>query len=308
VDVDEAVLLAFHSTEAFLDLLGQVSLVNSSTADQVGEYELPFSFRLPESLPSTFRITDRQLVEMGSMDSSITYKVRASMRVHGALSPFIEDSRPFIVQRPALGNPIRPLERSSSEKVRIFRVFSRGTCTLSASIDHDEIAAGDTVTVFTSVRNQTSKDMTGISVRLIEDLAVDVPFRTQKRGATVLCQRDFPGVRAGRHADRALTLNLVTETQWSFEPINPTMTCNFIKWRYRLVVKCKFRLCGSVKVEFPITVSCHKSTTKMSMARLSGPFSSPIGIEGVPLGPRSMPQISRLSRSTSERSAMSYAM
>ncbi|KAG6614218.1 Arrestin domain-containing protein A [Phytophthora cinnamomi] len=256
---------------------------DTPTTYRPGEYELPFSFRLPESLPSSFEMKDRRLVELGAMESSIAYKVRATIRIDGALHPYIEGSRPFIVQRPPLDNPMRPLERSSSEQIRVFRVFSRGRCTLSASLDHNEVSAGDTVTVFTSVENQTSKDMTGISVQLVEDLAVDVPFRTQKRGSTVVCRRYFPGVRAKRQANRALSLNLVTETPWSFEPINPTMACNFVKWQYRLVVKCDFRLCSSVKVEFPVTVSCPRSTSRTSMARLSGPFSSPVGVEDVPL-------------------------
>ncbi|KAJ8576552.1 hypothetical protein ON010_g2659 [Phytophthora cinnamomi] len=159
---------------------------DTPTTYRPGEYELPFSFRLPESLPSSFEMKDRRLVELGAMESSIAYKVRATIRIDGALHPYIEGSRPFIVQRPPLDNPMRPLERSSSEQIRVFRVFSRGRCTLSASLDHNEVSAGDTVTVFTSVENQTSKDMTGISVQLVEDLAVDVPFRTQKRGSTVL--------------------------------------------------------------------------------------------------------------------------
>ncbi|KAG7379824.1 hypothetical protein PHYPSEUDO_008092 [Phytophthora pseudosyringae] len=281
-----------------------ITLLVSTATYQPGEYDFPFSFNLPKSLPSTFQIKDRELVEMGSMESSIMYRVRATIRIDGALNPYIEDSRPFVVRRPALSNPMRSLERTSYDRIRVFRVFSRGTCTLSASIDHDVLTAGDTVTVFTNIRNQTSKDMTGMSVELLEDLAVDVPFRTQKRGNTVLCRRDFPGVRAKRQADRALTLNLVSESPWSFEPINPTMTCNFIKWKYRLLVKCKFRLCASVKVEFPVTVSCQR---RMSIARMSAPFSSPVGVEDVPLGPRSMPQMPRLGSSVSERSAVSYA-
>ncbi|EGZ16301.1 hypothetical protein PHYSODRAFT_351747 [Phytophthora sojae] len=268
-----------------------VSLLDASSAFRPGEYEVPFSFQLPASLPSSFQMKDRQLVDLGSMKSSITYKVRATIRIDGALHPYIEGSCPFIVHRPPPDSLMQPVERSSSEKIRVFRVFSRGICTLSASLDHDEVTAGDMVTVFTSVKNETSKDMTGISVQLVEDLAVDVPFRTQKRGSTVLCRRDFPGVRARRQADRALSLNLATETPWSFESINPTMACNFVQWKYRLVVTCSFRLCSSVKVEFPVTVSCPRSAGRMSMVRLPGPFSSPLGVEDVPLGPRSLPQL-----------------
>ncbi|KAE9005033.1 hypothetical protein PR002_g16878 [Phytophthora rubi] len=217
----------------------RVLLTDGPTTYRPGEYEFPFSFRLPASLPSSFQMKDRQLVELGSMESSITYKARATIRIDGAVRPYIEDSRPFIVQRPPPDYITRPLQRSSSDKIRVFRVFSCGMCTLSASLDHNEVSAGDTVTVFTSVftsvKNQTSKDMAGISVQLIEDLEVDVPFRTQKRGSTVLCRRDLPGVRARRQADRALSLNLVTETPWSFEPINPTMTCNFVKWHPSII-------------------------------------------------------------------------
>ncbi|KAH7489192.1 hypothetical protein KRP22_011405 [Phytophthora ramorum] len=292
-------------------LTEKIKILEATTIYQPGDYEFPFKFSLPDSLPSSFQIEDRHLVEMGNIESSIAYKVRATVRLDGALNPFMEDSRSFIVRRPPPASPMRPIERSTLEKVRVFRVLSRGTCTLSASLDHDEIPAGDTVTVFTSIRNQSSKDVAGISVRLVEDLAVDVPFRTKKRGSTVLCRRDFPGVRARRQAERALTLSLVTETPWGLEPINPTMACNFIQCKYRLIITCTFRLCSSVKVEFPVKVSCQKKTVKMSMARMSGPFSSPVGVEDVPLGPRSMPRMSRVSSNTNssflERSALSYA-
>ncbi|KAE9102124.1 hypothetical protein PF010_g14217 [Phytophthora fragariae] len=150
----------------------RVLLTDGPTTYRPGEYEFPFSFRLPASLPSSFQMKDRQLVELGSMESSITYKARATIRIDGAVRPYIEDSRPFIVQRPPPDYITRPLQRSSSDKIRVFRVFSCGMCTLSASLDHNEVSAGDTVTVFTSVKNQTSKDMAGISVQLIEDLEI----------------------------------------------------------------------------------------------------------------------------------------
>ncbi|GMF60704.1 unnamed protein product [Phytophthora fragariaefolia] len=242
---------------------------------------------------------------LGSMESSITYKVRATIRIDRSPKPYVENSCPFSVQQPPRESPMRPLERSSCDKVRAFRVFSIGLCMLTASLDHDEVIAGDIVTVFTSVKNQTPKDMTGVSVQLVEDLAMDVPFRTQKRGSIILCRRDFPGVRSGRQASRALSMNLAIETPWCFEPINPTMTCSFVKWQYRLVVKCDFRLCSSVEVEFPVTVMYPRSTTRMAMARLSGPFSSPVGVEDIPLGHRSMQQLSRLSRQFPESSVLS---
>ncbi|RLN48873.1 hypothetical protein BBJ28_00017291 [Nothophytophthora sp. Chile5] len=247
------------------------------------------SFRLPESLPGSFHINDRQVVDMGGIESSISYKIRVVMRIDGALKADLEASSQLTIQRSPLSLPVKTLERSSSAKVRVLRLFSRGRCTLSASLDHEVTVAGDTLTVFTSVRNQSSRVMTGLSVRLIEDLAVDVPFRTQKRGSTVVCRRDYPGVKCGRHADRALSLDLVAETPSSLEPINPTMSCHFVQWQYRLLVKCSFRLCPSVTVEFPVVVSSSLATARMRLARRSGPFSSPVGVEDVPLGPRSMP-------------------
>ncbi|KAL3657603.1 hypothetical protein V7S43_017570 [Phytophthora oleae] len=198
-----------------------------------GEYEFPFRFNLPESLPSTFHVKDRELAEMGRMTSSITYRVHAVMHRWSSQSVPRRCSGVCCSTAATKSSNAAP-RATSSEKTRSFRVFSRGTCTLSASIDHDE-RPGD------GLYEHSSKDMS-MEVRLVEELAVDVPFRTQKRGATVLCQRHFPGVRAKRQADRALTLNLVSSPPWGFEPINPTMMCNFIKWKYRLIVSCNFRL------------------------------------------------------------------
>ncbi|KAF1774321.1 hypothetical protein GQ600_19938 [Phytophthora cactorum] len=81
---------------------------------------------------------------------------------------------------------MRPLKRLSSEKGRYmyFRIRSRGTCTLSAS--------NCRVTVY----GHAEPNIQGYDGFIGTTRRGFVLFRTQKRGTTVLCRQDFPGLRS----------------------------------------------------------------------------------------------------------------
>lgn len=219
-----------------------------------GEYTFPFEFQLLADAPTSFYLHDRSAHPLESIIASSTYTIKASTSVNGAR--FLEDvaaKLDFDVALPYSGPGGQGLESSVTGKVGTLAVFSKGTCHISGSLDKDVFTAGETLAVQSSITNQSPKDMNAVSLRLYEDLTVSLPNRKLRTGSKVVCRQDYLGVKAGQLSKQVLTLPLVSSA--THEPINATTTTGaYVNWHYRLVIKCKYALSHSVRLEFPITV------------------------------------------------------
>ncbi|KAG2857829.1 hypothetical protein PC113_g10346 [Phytophthora cactorum] len=67
-----------------------------------------------------------------------------------------------------------------------------------------------------------------------------------------MCTQNFPGVASGQLLDEVLYLPLIDDVNG--RPIAPTNSAAFVRWQYRLEVKCRFMLSKSVKVEMPVII------------------------------------------------------
>ncbi|KAF4322401.1 hypothetical protein BBO99_00000275 [Phytophthora kernoviae] len=181
------------------------------------------------------------------------YTIRAQFSVLGKLSADIETSHDLVVHPPSLCHPARSLEKSSSGQVRLLSLMkSKGACEVSACMDSDVHISGSILSLRTRVSNYSSRDMHTISVLLYEDLTVELPNRMPSKGTRVVCAQDFPGVVAGQLMDEVLYLPLIDDMNG--RPIVPTNSAAFVRWQYRLEVKCRFAFSKSVKVDMPVII------------------------------------------------------
>ncbi|KAH7463646.1 hypothetical protein PRIC1_006649 [Phytophthora ramorum] len=221
---------------------------------QPGEYVYPVYFQLGDTLPNSFHISGRDAGVMCRIDASLSYSATAVMTVKGKLSADLEAKRPFVVQQPPVGQPVRSLENSTSAEVHMLRLMKKGTCSISAQLPSDVHVAGDTLLAHTRVHNDSSKDMHKLSMMLYEDVSVDLGTSNQKsEGSLCVSRQHFPGVQAGKSLEQVLGLPLVTKTSPS-RPVSAAIQSHFLTTKYRLVIKCQFRLCRSVSVDFPVGI------------------------------------------------------
>ncbi|KAG1690846.1 hypothetical protein DVH05_027448 [Phytophthora capsici] len=221
---------------------------------QPGEYVYPICFQLTDTLPNSFHISGRDAGVMCRIDASLSYSATAVMTVKGKFCADMESKKSFIVQQPPVGKPVQSLGNTTTSDIHMLRLMKKGTCTVSAQLPSNVHVAGDVLLAQTQIKNDTSKDMSKVSMMLYEDVTVDLGTTNQKsEGSTCVSRQDFPGVQAGKTLEQVLALPLVTKTSPS-RPVTAAIESHFLTTKYRLVIKCKFRLCRSVSVDFPVEI------------------------------------------------------
>lgn len=183
---------------------------------------------------------------------NLAYKLRVSLPITGRFSADIKAYRPFVIAHRRLEHPARAVEASVSKTIVKFGRISKGKCIVSAAMAQNVFVAGQKLSVKTRIKNQTSMDMSSITLMLCEDLSV---YRDVDSGTTTVCSATVPGVRAGKQFSHILLLPLVTKR--SGQPINPTASARFGRWTYRLTIKCKFTMAPSVEVTLPVVILPH---------------------------------------------------
>ncbi|CAI5700711.1 unnamed protein product [Peronospora effusa] len=221
---------------------------------QPGEYVYPICFHLPDTLSSTFDISSRDASVMCRINASLGYTATAVMTVKAKFSADMEAKTSFVVQHLPVGEPVRSLKNSVTGDIYMLRVMKKGTCSVLAQLPSNVHIAGDILLAQTEVHNDTAGDMNKLSMMLYEDISVDLGTLNQKlKGSKCISRQDFPGVKAGKTQEQVLDLPLVTKT-YPARPVSAVIRSHFLTTNYRLVIKCKFRFCRSVSVDFPIEI------------------------------------------------------
>ncbi|KAG7383701.1 hypothetical protein PHYPSEUDO_003380 [Phytophthora pseudosyringae] len=223
------------------------------SAFEPGGYRFRFRYQLDDTLPPVFRVTGGFAGAMREVNASVSYTIKARLVVQGKMVADLETSHDLAVHRPSLCHPVRSLHKSSSDEVRLLSLMkSRGACEVSTRLDSDVHISGSTLSLQARISNYSSRDMHSISALLYEDLTVELPNRRQSKGTRLVCSQNFPGVAAGQLLDEMLYLPLLDDV--SGRPIAPTNSAAFVRWQYRLEIKCRFTLSKSVKVEMPVVI------------------------------------------------------
>ncbi|KAF1791845.1 Immunoglobulin E-set [Phytophthora cactorum] len=199
-------------------------------AFEPGEYRFRFRYQLDDTLPPVFRVTEGFAGAMRDVNASVSYTIKARMGLQGKLVTDLKTSQDLAVHRPSLCHPVRSLQKSSSDEVRLLSLMkSKGACEVSVCLDSDVHISGSSLSLQTRISNSSSRDMQNL-----------------------LRAANFPGVASGQLLDEVLYLPLIDDVNG--RPIAPTNSAAFVRWQYRLEVKCRFMLSKSVKVEMPVII------------------------------------------------------
>ncbi|KAK1930084.1 Arrestin domain-containing protein A [Phytophthora citrophthora] len=243
-----------------------------------GEYRFRFRYLLKDTLPPVLQVSEGFAGTMREVNASVSYTITARLGVQGKLVADMETTHDLIVHRPSLCHPVRSLQRSSTDEVRLLSLMkSKGACEVSVCLDSDVHISGSTLSLQARISNYSSRDMHNLSVLLFEDLTVELPNRRPSTGTRVVCTQTFPGVAAGQLLDEMLYLPLINDV--TGRPVAATNSSAFVRWQYRLEVKCRFTLSKSVKVEMPVVILRDIGAPPMPMV---GATASPAMIVVVP--------------------------
>ncbi|ETN23262.1 hypothetical protein PPTG_02887 [Phytophthora nicotianae INRA-310] len=223
-----------------------------------GEYTYPFRYQLESTVPGSFQLSNRSAGRLRNIRAAVKYELRARQPVLGAFRADLETKQELVVAPIPTVQISRPLESSTSREVLLMTMLRKGTCQLSAFMDRDVFTPGEKVMVRCSVFNLSKMNVRALSLRIYEDLVLHHKRGNDTQTSTCLCEGEFSGILAGESADKTVSLHLL---EWrSGCAMRPSTASQFVRWSYRLQVRCTFLMSPSVSLDFPIAIVHQNST------------------------------------------------
>lgn len=233
-----------------------------------GQYTIPFSFMLPQDLPSSFHQEASKLV------GDISYWLEARLEPAMKGSAKLKYKQAFVVRQPIKS----AMQGVGNEKTTNLTACcsGKGTNTLKAKFEKNFYAPGETAQVNMQLDNtQSQLSNTGINFSLKQKLTLNVKGKEKEENFTKV-QRNLPGIPAGGASDSSfISINLPSfqVQEWTItkatnlidylkslkgnnEILNSATKGKFIKSEYYLEVACPMDGCcaPSPSISCPIEI------------------------------------------------------
>ena len=159
-----------------------------------GQYEFPFSFKLPDNIPGTFHQTEHHL------SASIAYTMEAFLEPADKHVPKLKYKNRFIVREP-VREMVQSVNKATDTEVVCCCCKSYGHVGIKASFEKNTYCPSDEAHAIIQVDNsRCSKPMTDIKLELRQSITVKAQFRTEQRSHEIV-SRSIPGVQAGQSTE-----------------------------------------------------------------------------------------------------------
>lgn len=164
-----------------------------------GQYEFPFSFKLPSQIPGTFHQVERNL------NVSISYTIEAFLEPFDKATPKLKYKSRFIVREPIRG-PIQTVSKSTETKVVCYGCYkSHGSTVINAIFEKNAFCPGEEARAIIHVDNTNcSVGISGVSLELKQSITVRAGSKTEYRNATVV-SRSIPGLAPKENSEARQT-------------------------------------------------------------------------------------------------------
>ena len=136
---------------------------------QPGQYEIPFSFSLPASLPGTFP-EEEGMNGSETYRCSIDYEVLAFVEVPGVFTDNIRHRQLLAVTASLDTKAIHAETVEKNKKVCFLCCIPRGEIWMRASMDKSHYMPGETATIVVEMNNGSRAAIHHVSLRLVRRL------------------------------------------------------------------------------------------------------------------------------------------
>lgn len=163
-----------------------------------GQYEFPFSFRLPDGIPGTFHQQEYNL------SASIYYKIEGFLEPADSSIPKLKYKNLFTVREP-VREAIQSVNKVTNTEVVCCGCCMRyGTVGISASFERNTYCPSDEAKAIVQVDNKNcSKDVSSIALELRQVITVKAKSRTETRSHSIV-SNSVAGVKARQVAEPRL--------------------------------------------------------------------------------------------------------
>lgn len=205
----------------------------------------PFEYQLPPSLPGTTLIKRCNFFgRIRQLKIQLWYTLEVRLRANGFLVADLSAQTRLWIHTAPLEHTDHGLETSVSKDVNFLRLFSKGSCDITAVLQQRAQATGGLVVVNTNVHNDSRRTLKSISLQLIQIINLSNSRETSR----TIHDRQFPGVDVGEDFTRALELLLESTYPPTCTTAKLFLVC------YVLRVKCRYSCCPSPRLDLPFTM------------------------------------------------------
>ncbi|EWM25732.1 Arrestin-like protein [Nannochloropsis gaditana] len=220
-----------------------------------GQYQIPFSFALPDSLPGTLP-EEEGVSGSESYRCSVEYEVLAYVDIPGLLSSNVQHRRLLTVT--AAMNPwsVQSGAVEKTNKVCLLCCIPRGEVWMRASMPQSHYRPGETASLVVDIHNRSPAAVRHVTVRLLRRLRLG----TRSSGwvyynSDVLTSLKLAGLRPGqqRMDQAAEKLGLVLAST-DGKPLTAEVLGSIVECTYVVEVTAKVNWAPLMAIEIPIHV------------------------------------------------------
>eukprot|EP00825_Cyclidium_porcatum_P001317 TRINITY_DN1059_c0_g1_i1.p1 TRINITY_DN1059_c0_g1~~TRINITY_DN1059_c0_g1_i1.p1 ORF type:complete len:386 (+),score=55.04 TRINITY_DN1059_c0_g1_i1:442-1599(+) len=212
----------------------RIMLYSWGTGINIGQFQIPFSFKLPDNLPGSY---DERVpgIDDNEYKAVIAYKVKAESLASGLK---LKHTQPLIIREP-IKTMSSIMQQSMQVHAKTWCCIDQGLSSIKCYFDNSWYMPGDTAQVITEIDNSKCK----LAVKKIDSDLVKYLKLTANSGHTkdirrVVCRTQFPGLPAFTSSigdqKRQTPIPLVSEIQ--NQPLQPSANGQFVNCQYTLKV------------------------------------------------------------------------
>ncbi|TMW58599.1 hypothetical protein Poli38472_010158 [Pythium oligandrum] len=238
-------------------LVSSPSVTSSLTIEQ-GNYTHPFTFQVPTALTPTLAYKSWQVEGLESVHVYVEYSLTVKFALSGPLNTTVKWSVPFTVEPEAASGPAavqsKGVSASTSQSVRSMGIINRGTCHVRMELDSEIQDATSPIQVRVIIENASKQSLKLVDLKLYEDAYI-TGTNEPHRSSRVVCARRFDRPSIKDEPMLKLSLPVLPNDLYQYQPILPTMATHFIpSLGYRVVVECSLASSSKTKVSAPIRI------------------------------------------------------
>lgn len=132
-----------------------------------GQYQFNFQFALPDSLPGSFKLRG------AGAFAKVEYSLLARIGKSGMFTRDIKHETELVLRpKPPLGIPLQSISNSNSQTINTCCCFSKGSASLTVSLDKNIVQPGGTVEIALEVNNNSTNRFNASIVTLKEAISL----------------------------------------------------------------------------------------------------------------------------------------
>jgi len=222
-----------------------IDLVNYPGGFPMGQFQYPFSYQLPTSLPGVFR--HHAHGAHGEVKCKVEYKIKAIVDI-----PHGKDlqCKQHIVIHEAIDRNIAPRHFIKDHTVKTLCCIPRGDIHCEAYMDKNAYQSGETAQVHVQVNNQSNVRVSHFNTKLIREIVLSTHHGHHRTIREVISSARYEGTPEQSSRSSDCPLPLVANGSW----VQPSSNGKHLKARYEVLIELDIPWAPDLEIYAPVVM------------------------------------------------------